>query len=77
VWLTGSRVRGNARPDSDWDVLVITSDAPADETKLFECNHIGPGLLGGPIEVVIAHPSHWNDARRYMTECRTLGVRLR
>lgn len=23
VWLYGSRVRGEARPDSDWDVLVL------------------------------------------------------
>lgn len=30
VWLFGSRARGDARPGSDWDILVvIPSDAPA------------------------------------------------
>lgn len=29
VWLFGSRVRGNARADSDWDFLVLTAK-PAD-----------------------------------------------
>lgn len=26
VWLYGSRARGTARADSDWDVLVLTPD---------------------------------------------------
>lgn len=25
VWLFGSRARGDARPDSDWDFLVLTN----------------------------------------------------
>ncbi len=25
VWLFGSRARGDARPDSDWDFLVLTA----------------------------------------------------
>ena len=29
VWLTGSRVRGDARPDSDWDVMVFFPMPPA------------------------------------------------
>lgn len=27
VWLTGSRARGNHRPDSDWDLVVVSSYA--------------------------------------------------
>lgn len=29
AWLFGSRARGDARPDSDWDFLVLT-DKPVD-----------------------------------------------
>jgi predicted nucleotidyltransferase len=25
VWLFGSRARGDSRPDSDWDFLVLTN----------------------------------------------------
>lgn len=27
VWLFGSRARGNARPDSDWDLLAVVEDS--------------------------------------------------
>ncbi len=33
VWLFGSRARGDARPDSDWDFLVLT-EKPVD--RLFK-----------------------------------------
>jgi predicted nucleotidyltransferase len=28
IWLFGSRARGDAGPDSDWDLLVIVPDCP-------------------------------------------------
>ena len=28
IWLFGSRARGEAGPDSDWDLLVIVPDCP-------------------------------------------------
>ncbi len=28
IWLFGSRARGDARPDSDWDLLAIVADCP-------------------------------------------------
>jgi hypothetical protein len=31
VWLFGSRARGNARPDSDFDILVVLRDGLPDE----------------------------------------------
>jgi uncharacterized protein len=32
IWLFGSRARGEARPDSDWDLLVVVPDGtPASE----------------------------------------------
>ena len=78
VWLTDSRVRGDARPDSDWDVLVYSSDAPSAPEKLFEANQTSPNTIdGGHIQLVIAHPNHRDDPRPYMVECRQSGVRLR
>ncbi len=78
VWLTGSRVRGDALPDSDWDVLVYSPYAPSAPDKLFESNQTSPHTIdGGHVELVIAHPNHRNDPRDYMVECRQSGVRLR
>lgn len=39
VWLYGSRARGTAREDSDWDVLVLTptpSLSTADESRFVD-----------------------------------------
>jgi predicted nucleotidyltransferase len=33
VWLYGSRARGDARPDSDWDLFIVAPDA-TDERDL-------------------------------------------
>jgi uncharacterized protein len=30
VWLFGSRARGDARPDSDWDLFIVAPDATDD-----------------------------------------------
>ena len=30
VWLFGSRARGDARPNSDWDLLVVVPDATSE-----------------------------------------------
>jgi uncharacterized protein len=31
IWLFGSRARGDARADSDWDLLVVVPDGTDDE----------------------------------------------
>lgn len=78
VWLTGSRVRGDFRPDSDWDVVAFTHDYDRESEKLFLSNQTSPfKLCGGVIELICAHPDHWNNPRRYMTELRQSGIRLR
>jgi predicted nucleotidyltransferase len=78
VWLTGSRVRGNAKSDSDWDVVAFSKSVSRAPSELFKSNHTSQhAILGGKIELVIAHPDHWNDPRRYMTDLRQSGLRLR
>jgi hypothetical protein len=77
IWLTGSRAKGLARPDSDWDVVAFHPDAPSHPEDLFKANQLKPHPLGGKIELVIAHPNHWNDERRYMSDLRANGIRLR
>lgn len=77
VWLTGSRARGDARPDSDWDVIAFTADAPSDPARLFEGNQIGRLTGIGEVELVIAHPSAMSDPRCYMSGWRKHRIRLR
>jgi nucleotidyltransferase-like protein len=77
VWLTGSRAKGLARPDSDWDVVAFHPAALRQPEDLFQSNQLGPHPLGGQIELVIAHPDHWNDPRQYMSDLRAQGIRLR
>jgi len=78
VWLTGSRARGDNRPDSDWDVIAFTEAYRSEASALFESNQISRHRFeGGFIELVIANPAHWNDPRRYMADCREYGIRLR
>jgi hypothetical protein len=31
IWLFGSRARGDARPDSDWDIFVVVDDNTPEE----------------------------------------------
>ena len=31
IWLFGSRARGNARPDSDWDLLIVLPNEASEE----------------------------------------------
>jgi predicted nucleotidyltransferase len=31
VWVFGSRARGDNRPDSDWDILIVVDDDTPDE----------------------------------------------
>jgi predicted nucleotidyltransferase len=77
VWLCGSRAKGTARPNSDWDVVAFHPVCSKHPKDLFKSNQLGEHSLGGQIELVIAHPDHWNDGRQYMTDCRAFGIKLR
>jgi hypothetical protein len=78
IWLTGSRARGDHRPNSDWDVIAFHSAASRDRSKLFESNQISTTLLhGGQIELAIVHPCFQNDPGCYMEGWRKCRIRLR
>jgi hypothetical protein len=77
VWLVGSRAEGTARPDSDWDVVAFTPDMSPDPRKLFCSNQVSEIASGIKVELVIAHPCHKNDPRRYMAGMRKFGIKLR
>jgi predicted nucleotidyltransferase len=79
VWITGSRAKGNNRPDSDWDVVVLHSKA-----KPILPGHSGPVILekkrifnGDLVEAVRVAPSDWNHPGQYMSDCRQFGFRIR
>ena len=52
IWLFGSRAEGRARPDSDYDLLVVIPDgAPAAELDAVGAYELTRGL-GLPVDVV-------------------------
>jgi predicted nucleotidyltransferase len=77
VWLTGSRAKGSARPDSDWDVVAFHPDASPDPKDVFYRGTQIEMLSCGKIELVIVHPDHWNDPRPYFSDLRASGIRLK
>ncbi|MEK7441530.1 MAG: nucleotidyltransferase family protein [Chloroflexota bacterium] len=52
LWVFGSRLRGNARPDSDLDVLVEFDDRPLSLLKFIEIENRLSDLLGIKVDLV-------------------------
>lgn len=72
VILYGSRARGNAEPDSDWDFLIISSrDISWDEEKKIRSSLYGYELKTGIImSVMIRSCERWMDPRSMITPFR-------
>jgi hypothetical protein len=77
VWLAGSRAKGCARAESDWDVVAIHPDAPSIATTGPIINQIGRMPNGTKIEVVVIAPQDWDHEGRFMADCRAIGLRIR
>ena len=80
VWLAGSRSRGTHRPDSDWDVIAFHPHASSKREKFAHSNSHGTMPDGTMIELIIAHPDHWDDPgdeNEYIRDVRRFGIRLR
>jgi predicted nucleotidyltransferase len=62
VWLFGSRARGDYRPDSDWDIMVVIDDsAPDDDLDLREAHRQRKGTGVAADIVPIRHGDFLED----------------
>ncbi|MFN7397915.1 MAG: nucleotidyltransferase domain-containing protein [Sandaracinobacter sp.] len=79
AYLYGSRARGDARPDSDWDVLVMLHD-DADWTKArAKMRRLTGQLAEEANERVSILPLRWSDANEHaglLTNVAREGQRL-
>lgn len=66
VWLYGSRARGTAKPDSDWDILVLLDKTAIDNDDFNKYSYplIEYGWqFGEDISPQIYTLSEWNEMR--------------
>ncbi len=62
VWLFGSRARGDARPESDWDLLVVVPDDTSDDQlDLLFLWRLTRGS-GVPTDVIACRASEFREA---------------
>ena len=66
IILFGSRARGDERPDSDWDVLILTEYSIDTEKENQFRNHLYDIELetGEPISLFAYSKSDWNTKQR-------------
>jgi predicted nucleotidyltransferase len=79
VVLFGSRARGEARPDSDFDVAVFLSEMHDRYQELDRLAHLSTDLIDATGEVVNAMaygPGAYNERTPLMREIRLEGVDL-
>ena len=78
IWLFGSRAEGRARPDSDYDLLVVVADgAPAAELDAAGAYELTRGL-GLPVDVVACPRSVFEEEKNEInTLARAAFARVR
>ena len=77
--LYGSRARGEARPDSDWDVAVFIRDPERFGIELGRLADLETDILYDTGEVINALPfgaGTYGDATGFMSEVREDGIDL-
>ena len=68
AYLFGSRARGNHRPDSDWDVLILVNESEVTheiEDKFRDVLYDLELATGEIISVFIYSKDYWKDALRF------------
>jgi predicted nucleotidyltransferase len=60
VWLFGSVARGEAHPESDIDLVLVT-DAPEWESETFDLSVVVEDRLGNPCDVLTVDPARFVD----------------
>jgi len=79
IVLYGSRARGDARPDSDYDVAVFLHDMTDRARELNQLADIGTEILEATGEAVHAMPyraGFYNERTPLMREIRREGIDL-
>ena len=79
VVLFGSRARGDARADSDYDVAVFLFDMDNRDPELYRLADLSSKIIEATGEVVHAMPYRagaWNERTPLMREIRHEGIDL-
>ena len=79
VVLFGSRARGDAREDSDYDVAVFLRDMDKRDPELYRLADLSTALIQETGELVHAMPYHagaYNERTPLMREIRIEGIDL-
>lgn len=77
--LFGSHARGDARPDSDWDIAVFLKEPMETEAEACRLADAGIDILvdtGAVINSVRLPAARWTDRTGFMAELRRDGIAL-